>query len=271
MTASCGHRRRDHLGAVDGQIDCGSRLQIAATAVVSGEIKTPILVIEDGATVNCRFSMARTGVANGGPPMTAMTAAAATAVKSSPASAGIEASESRIDKDSHFNGLYETKQNLRIEGLAEGEIQCEGTLTVAEGARVKAKVTASTITIAGELDGEVAVPRRLSDHAQRTGFSLCLGQPADRPGRRPLQWRIPHDHRLASESKSEALSGSTARESKDTSSRKLTGSAEFGRVVAKAYFQGRPLEPGSGEDETPAPKDGRQKAEPPDARFLRHG
>jgi cytoskeletal protein CcmA (bactofilin family) len=64
-------------------------------------------------------------------------------------------SESRIDSDSHFNGLYETRQNLRIEGVAEGEIQCEGTLTVAEGARVKAKVTASTITIAGELQGEV--------------------------------------------------------------------------------------------------------------------
>ena len=64
-------------------------------------------------------------------------------------------SESRIDSDSHFNGLYETRQNLRIEGVAEGEIQCEGTLTVAEGARVKAKVTASTITIAGTLEGEV--------------------------------------------------------------------------------------------------------------------
>ncbi len=65
------------------------------------------------------------------------------------------ASESRVDHDSHFNGLYETRQNLRIEGIAEGEIQCEGTLTVAEGARVKAKVTASTVTIAGELEGEV--------------------------------------------------------------------------------------------------------------------
>src|SRR5512144_1745634 len=65
-----------------------------------------------------------------------------------------ERSESRIDRDSHFNGLYETRQDLRIEGVAEGEIQCEGTLTVAEGARVKAKVTASTITIAGELEGE---------------------------------------------------------------------------------------------------------------------
>lgn len=48
-------------GAVDGQIDCARRLQIAAGAVVSGEIKTPLLVIEDGATVNCRFSMTRAG------------------------------------------------------------------------------------------------------------------------------------------------------------------------------------------------------------------
>ncbi len=63
--------------------------------------------------------------------------------------------ESRVDRESHFNGLYETKQNLRIEGVAEGEIQCAGTLTVAEGARVKAKVTANTVSIAGELEGEV--------------------------------------------------------------------------------------------------------------------
>lgn len=86
--------------------------------------------------------------------MTTLTAAA-TAVRSTPAETVSDVGESRIDKVSHFNGLYETRQNLRIEGLAEGEIQCEGTLTVAEGARVKARVTARTITIAGELDGEV--------------------------------------------------------------------------------------------------------------------
>ncbi len=64
-------------------------------------------------------------------------------------------SESRVDRDSHFNGLFETKQNLRIEGIAEGEIQCEGMVTVAEGAHVKAKVTANTVTIAGVLEGDV--------------------------------------------------------------------------------------------------------------------
>jgi len=63
-------------------------------------------------------------------------------------------SESRVDRDSHFNGLFQTKQNLRIEGLAEGEIQCDGTLTIAEGAGVKAKITANNITVAGELEGE---------------------------------------------------------------------------------------------------------------------
>ncbi len=64
-------------------------------------------------------------------------------------------SESLVDRDSHFDGLYRTKQNLRVEGIAEGEIECEGTLTVAKGARVRAKVTARNITVAGELEGEV--------------------------------------------------------------------------------------------------------------------
>jgi cytoskeletal protein CcmA (bactofilin family) len=64
-------------------------------------------------------------------------------------------SESRVDRDSHFNGLYQTKQNLFIEGSAEGTIECEGTLTVVEGARVKAQIMASTVSIAGYLEGEV--------------------------------------------------------------------------------------------------------------------
>ncbi len=48
-------------GSFNGEVDCRHRLQVTASATVSGEIKTPVLVIEDGATVNCRFSMARSG------------------------------------------------------------------------------------------------------------------------------------------------------------------------------------------------------------------
>lgn len=72
-----------------------------------------------------------------------------------PATSDRPTSESLVDRDSHFDGLYRTKQNLKIEGIAEGEIQCEGTLTVVKGARVKAKVTARNVTVGGEMEGEV--------------------------------------------------------------------------------------------------------------------
>ena len=72
-----------------------------------------------------------------------------------PATPDRPTSESLVDRDSHFDGLYRTKQNLKIEGIAEGEIQCEGTLTVVKGARVKAKVTARNVTVGGEMEGEV--------------------------------------------------------------------------------------------------------------------
>ncbi len=87
--------------------------------------------------------------------MVSSTSVRTTPIPAKPPVVETPASESRVDSDSHFNGLYKTKQNLRIEGIAEGEIQCDGTLTVAEGARVEATVTASRVTIAGELEGEV--------------------------------------------------------------------------------------------------------------------
>lgn len=46
-------------GSFNGEIVCLHRLQITSSASIEGEIKTPMLVIEDGATVNCRFSMTR--------------------------------------------------------------------------------------------------------------------------------------------------------------------------------------------------------------------
>lgn len=46
-------------GSFDGEIDCQHRLQITATASIRGEIVTPVLVVEDGSTVDCRFKMSR--------------------------------------------------------------------------------------------------------------------------------------------------------------------------------------------------------------------
>lgn len=68
---------------------------------------------------------------------------------------------SLIDRHSSFDGTYRTDRDLRIEGEARGTISCQGTLFVAEGARVDATVDAENIMIAGELSGEIRCRGRL--------------------------------------------------------------------------------------------------------------
>ncbi len=72
------------------------------------------------------------------------------------------ASESLIDRHSHFNGLYRTSYDLRVEGSAEGEIECDGTLTVAPEANINAKVRASNVVIAGAATGEIMCEDRFT-------------------------------------------------------------------------------------------------------------
>jgi cytoskeletal protein CcmA (bactofilin family) len=60
-----------------------------------------------------------------------------------------------IDADSHFNGVFRTSRDLYIEGEYEGEIHCEGVVTVAEHARVTGNVSAGTVSVAGTLQGDV--------------------------------------------------------------------------------------------------------------------
>src|SRR5437764_1277784 len=60
-----------------------------------------------------------------------------------------------IDSGSYFNGVYRSPGDLRVEGEFEGEIQCEGTLTVAESARVSGTIAAGNVTVSGQLQGRV--------------------------------------------------------------------------------------------------------------------
>lgn len=64
--------------------------------------------------------------------------------------------QSIIDRESNFNGAYVTPNDLLIEGRYEGEIECEGTVTIAQGADVNARIAAGTISVAGRLHGEIA-------------------------------------------------------------------------------------------------------------------
>jgi cytoskeletal protein CcmA (bactofilin family) len=68
---------------------------------------------------------------------------------------------SLVDRHSAFDGTLRSQRDLRVEGELKGNVSCEGTLFVAEGASVAATVDAEHITVAGDLTGEVRCRGRL--------------------------------------------------------------------------------------------------------------
>lgn len=66
-----------------------------------------------------------------------------------------------IDRHSNFDGTFRSSRDLRIEGEVKGTIECQGTLFVAEGANVSAKVEAENIAVAGNLNGDIRCLGRL--------------------------------------------------------------------------------------------------------------
>lgn len=72
-----------------------------------------------------------------------------------------QGSISVIDQYSNFDGTYNSTRDLRIEGQVKGTIECRGTLHIAQGANVNARVEAENISVAGELEGEITCRGRL--------------------------------------------------------------------------------------------------------------
>ena len=70
-------------------------------------------------------------------------------------------SVSVIDRYSNFDGTFRANRDLRIDGEVKGTIECQGTLFVAQGANVNAKIEAENITVAGDLNGDIRCRGRL--------------------------------------------------------------------------------------------------------------
>ncbi|MGH2533093.1 MAG: bactofilin family protein [Thermomicrobiales bacterium] len=66
-----------------------------------------------------------------------------------------------IDRHTTVDGTFQANRDVRIEGVVKGTIECQGTLFVAQGANVTAKVEAENVTVAGDLNGEVNCRGRL--------------------------------------------------------------------------------------------------------------
>lgn len=68
---------------------------------------------------------------------------------------------SLVDRHSAFDGNFRSQRDLRVEGELKGNVLCEGTLFVSEGATIAATVEAEHVTVAGELTGEIQCRGRL--------------------------------------------------------------------------------------------------------------
>ena len=66
-----------------------------------------------------------------------------------------------LHKGSRVVGQLVFQGAARIDGVVEGEIQCNGTLTIGEGAEVRAKISGQTIAIRGKVEGNVTAKEKV--------------------------------------------------------------------------------------------------------------
>ena len=73
----------------------------------------------------------------------------------SPPDARRDASEGILDSHARFNGKFVSDRDLRIDGEAQGEIECQGTLVLSPQARVRASIKAHNVVVNGDYEGNV--------------------------------------------------------------------------------------------------------------------
>lgn len=66
-----------------------------------------------------------------------------------------EPTEGILDAHARFNGKFVSDRDLRIDGEAQGEIECQGTLVLSPQARVRASIKAHNVVINGDYEGNV--------------------------------------------------------------------------------------------------------------------
>ena len=67
-----------------------------------------------------------------------------------------------IDSTSEFRGKLRCKETLRIDGKLVGEIRCDKTVIIGEGALVEASIQADSVVVLGEIRGDVVAKRKIT-------------------------------------------------------------------------------------------------------------
>lgn len=69
--------------------------------------------------------------------------------------------ESIIGERTTVDGVFKSESSIRVKGTVQGEIESRNEILIEESASVSAKVTATTITVAGQVDGQIFCNGRL--------------------------------------------------------------------------------------------------------------
>ena len=109
--------------------------------------------------------------------------------------AGDRGNESVIDPHARFNGKYVSDRDLRIEGEAQGEIECQGTLIISPQARVRSAHQRPQRDHQRRLRGRRRLRRPLRDRLDRSRQGQGQDAGAGRQGGRPLGGRRDDDPR----------------------------------------------------------------------------
>jgi cytoskeletal protein CcmA (bactofilin family) len=64
-------------------------------------------------------------------------------------------------KGSRVSGQLNFQGPARIDGLVDGEIHCQGALTIGESAEIKAKITAQQVVVHGKVEGNVSAKEKI--------------------------------------------------------------------------------------------------------------
>lgn len=81
-----------------------------------------------------------------------------------------------IGEGSTFEGRIRSEASLRVEGHVNGDIECEGDVTIGENGEARSNITARNVTIAGKVYGNVTTKGLLTITATGQLYGNTMSQ-----------------------------------------------------------------------------------------------
>ncbi|WP_280768046.1 bactofilin family protein [Salipaludibacillus daqingensis] len=79
-----------------------------------------------------------------------------------------------IGEETTFKGTLEVNSSIRIDGLIQGDVICQGDVTIGQSGHVDNELTARNLYIAGKVEGNVKVQEKI--HIYDTGSLKGLAE-----------------------------------------------------------------------------------------------